>query len=249
MAGTSYTFTYTVESDLWDGSNPITVVVKNDQIIEATDANDVEPDGAFTVRDFFARAERVAGTGGEIEIVLDPEWQYPTFLRIDRLPDDTADDRTIRIIDFVNDETPEPGVEFETIDFRSLGEGLATRDFSMASVIRSQVDVASLDVGSDVDWASVDFETQVVLRFDLSESTSCQFKDMDELRYDANHAVVYPEVPTSGGRTCTSDAGLYRVLVVVDRDDLPMSKFTLGIGPFLPATFSTVEVIAEGSLR
>ena len=193
LAGTSYTFTYTSESTEWTGESSVTAVIKNDKIVEATRSDGTDVESAFTIRDFFARAEYVLGNGGEVEMEVDPEWSYPTLLRLNRLLDDLSDDRTIRIVDFVNDETPEPGVEFETIDFRVLGEGLPTDGVYVAAVLASEQDVALLTVPADVAWESVDFREQVVLRFDLAESSSCTFKDMNELRFDPNHAVIYPE--------------------------------------------------------
>ena len=248
LAGTSYTFTYTSESTEWTGESSVTAVIKNDKIVEATRSDGTDVESAFTIRDFFARAEYVLGNGGEVEMEVDPEWSYPTLLRLNRLLDDLSDDRTIRIVDFVNDETPEPGVEFETIDFRVLGEGLPTDGVYVAAVLASEQDVALLTVPADVAWESVDFREQVVLRFDLAESSSCIFKDMNELRFDPNHAVIYPEVPTRGGHTCTSDALLYRILVVVDRTDLPPTDFTVATGPFLPNGVGQAEVVPGGSL-
>lgn len=130
------------------------------------------------------------------------------------------------------------------IDFRVLAEDLAEGEPYSADIVSSEGSLDTVSTNADLDNSTIDFNQDVVLIFNLPESSSCPYKPIAGLRYDSTTNIVYPLVPTEGGETCTGDAGQHRVVVAVDRADLPREDFNLWIGsPAGPPQGFSVPVV------
>ena len=89
---------------------------------------------------------------------------------------------------------------------------------------------ASVELGTSAPLGDVNFATEVVLVFNPPESSSCPYEPITSLRHDSSQNLVYPVVPTKGdGSDCTANAGQHRIVVAVQRADLPSGDFQLWI--------------------
>lgn len=122
---------------------------------------------------------------------------------------------------------PPPGVS--EIEFRVIGEDLREGEPYSVAIVGDSDDFAELSTGADRGSAAIDFEREVVLVFDLPESSSCPYEGIEKLGHDAATNIVYPVVPTEGGDTCTGDALPHRIILAVPRASLPERDFQLWI--------------------
>ncbi len=147
----------------------------------------------------------------------------------------------------------EPGDEL-SIPYDVLAEGLSVGEPFAVDVITSAAELASLDVAAE----EPDFSSSVVFVFTLAESSSpnCQLQPMSELRFHVPEGRLYPTVPMLGEVEnigefgCEGDANPHRVIISVDRDDLPETSFSAWIGPDRPPSCCEDNVVhfAAGEL-
>lgn len=75
-----------------------------------------------------------------------------------------------------------------------------------------------------------DWESEVVFRFTLAESSTCPFDEMQDLEYSEPDLRLYPVVPLVGEpEVCTDDAMPHTMVVAVARDDLPDGDFSIWV--------------------
>lgn len=98
----------------------------------------------------------------------------------------------------------------------------------------------------------VDFDTDVVIRFGLAESSSCPFDSLADLRFNPATGRLFPVVPlqdpTING--CTADANSHTVVVAVERTALPDTAFDIWVDDAEPPAccVSGVTRVAAGQL-
>ena len=127
---------------------------------------------------------------------------------------------------------PEPAQvateEEQLIPFTVLVEGAAVGDPDSVEIIRSATELQNTGID-----ASVDFGSQVVFVFTLTESGSpqCALQPMTALIYETPYQRMYPKLATVdlGDVSCTADANPHQIVVAVNRADLPVGAFSLWI--------------------
>lgn len=120
----------------------------------------------------------------------------------------------------------EPGDEVRQVAHRVLIDGLAGGGQPWTTgLVETESSLHELVPGAVVDW-----ESEVVLRFTLAESSTCPFDEMQNLEYSEPDLRLYPVVPLVGEpEVCTDDAMPHTIVVAAARDDLPDGDFSIWV--------------------
>ncbi len=101
-----------------------------------------------------------------------------------------------------------------------LSEGTDT--LPLTQVISSSEQLAGFETSVNDLSSMVDFDHEVLVVFDLSESGSCPFGPLKAVEVDEETAELQPVLDVLGGGECTTDESSHRIIVAIDRDDLPV---------------------------
>jgi len=111
--------------------------------------------------------------------------------------------------------------------WRLLGESTSGEPYSVDVATGSdEFPALWADAGISEDLPSVDFETEVVVRYTHAVSGTCPDINLEGIGVDSAEDIVYsvvtlPSSPLFEGRSCTTDARPHAFVVAVDRDLLP----------------------------
>ena len=157
---------------------------------------------------------------------------------IEPVPQDVADMGFWELVDTTHAKVPpvppRPAGPTRSIPYRLLVEDLAEGQPWSTAI------VAPDTPGIDADW-----ETEVVFEFNLAESGSCPFGQMEDLRFDQLNDTLFPVVPLADDfDACTDDANPHLIRVAVKRSDLPEDDFLLWVNEAEPPS-GVVEGVTE----
>ncbi len=171
----------------------------------------------------------------------------------DPLPADTAGRSIDELIALLSDEgstsSPTTGRgESVSIAHRILADGVADESREPWSTARLQPE----EIGSIDPSIELDEESEVFFGFWLAESGSCPYGPMNDLRYDLEFQVIYPDVPLAGGKgqDCEDDANAHLIMVAVPRSELPEGNLALWVDGEEPKPSMTdnMAFFADGEL-
>ena len=111
----------------------------------------------------------------------------------------------------------------ERVPYRLIVEDLSegTDIVPLTQIITSAEQLTALETSATKLLSDVDFDREVVVVFDLGESGSCPFGPLEAVKLDALSGALRPVVDVLGGEECTADEHQHRIIVAIERDDLP----------------------------
>jgi hypothetical protein len=111
----------------------------------------------------------------------------------------------------------------ERVPYRLIVDDLAegTDILPLTQVISSNERLAGFETSVNNLSSMVDFDSEVLVVFDLSESGSCPFGPLKAVEADGETGELRPVLDVLGGAECTTDEHAHRIIVAIDRDDLP----------------------------
>lgn len=145
---------------------------------------------------------------------------------IERLPGQlsgTFDEIVVAVLDIVDPQVPRDEDDFESVAHRLLIEDVPAGEVGLARHVESVEDLRP-EVG-DVE---VDFDSEVVFEFVVSESGSCPLGPLAGIEFNTVEQLLYPvtEAVERDG-DCTADANPHLIVVAIAKSDLPADDFGL----------------------
>ena len=115
-------------------------------------------------------------------------------------------------------------IAFEVVaEDLAVGDGPDVRVVETAGAHRNAMAESGLDIERPFEPSR-----EVVIVFDILESSTCPFGAIRDLRYDDGPRRLYPVIERQpGDRDCTVDGNPHRVIVAVQRADLPSGELTV----------------------